>query len=284
MVVPLMLLPLRTEHNKRSEKGRNQVNAASKTALSKRPAAPVIEAENHGRRDELMLEHMSLVTAIAAHIQKSIPVHVELDDLIHAGIMGLFDAATKYRDDKEVAFPTYAKHRIRGAILDSLRQQDWASRDLRKRYKQVEAVTRELTVKLERAPTDVEIANYIGLSPRRWQALMVDFRSLGIVAVQQHPNDREDHLVPEATSNPELAPDRLFARGELRGKLDKAMKTLPERYQQVVTLYYERDMTMKEIGGLLGVNESRVSQIHKSALERMQNVLNGTGISSTTMF
>ncbi len=261
------------------------MNAASKTALSRRPAAAPDNTEQHrARRDELMLAHRQLVTAIAAHIQKSIPVHVELDDLIHAGIMGLFDAATKYRDDREVAFPTYAKHRIRGAILDSLRQQDWASRDLRKRYKQVETVTRELTVKFERAPTDAEVANHIGLSPRRWQALMVDFRSLGIVAIQQHPNDREDHLTPEATSNPDLAPDRLFARGELRGKLGKAMKTLPERYQQVVTLYYEREMTMKEIGSVLGVNESRVSQIHKSALERMQNVLTGTGITTTAIF
>jgi len=284
-MVPLMLFSLRTEQQRAARKGKNKVNAASKTALSRKPVTttPAVD-QNRSRRDELMLEHMPLVTAIAAHIQKSIPVHVELDDLIHAGIMGLFDAATKYRDDKEVAFPTYAKHRIRGAILDSLRQQDWASRDLRKRYKQVEAVTRELTVKLERAPTDAEIANHIGLSPRRWQALMVDFRSLGIVAIQQLPNDREDHLIPEATSNPELAPDRLFARGELRGKLDKAMKTLPERYQQVVQLYYERDMTMKEIGSVLGVNESRVSQIHKSALERMQNVLSGNGISSPAMF
>ncbi len=255
------------------------MNAASTTALCRNPARPM-SPEARDRRDELMLEHTQLVTAIAAHIQKSIPVHVELDALIHAGIMGLFDAATKYRDDKEVAFPTYAKHRIRGAILDSLRQQDWASRDLRKRYKQVEAVTRELTTKMQRAPTDAEIAQHIGLSPRRWQSLMVDFRSLGVVALQQHPNDREDHLLPEATSSPELAP----ARGELRGKLDQAISTLPARYQQVVTLYYDRDMTMKEIGGVLGVNESRVSQIHKSALERMQNALNGTGISSTAMF
>jgi RNA polymerase sigma factor for flagellar operon FliA len=148
----------------------------------------------------------------------------------------------------------------------------------------VEAVTRELTARFERAPTDAEIANHIGLSPRRWQALMVDFRSLGVVAVQQHPNDREDHLVPEASSSPELAPDRIFARGELRQKLDKAIQTLPQRYQQVVTLYYEKDMTMKEIGGVLGVNESRVSQIHKSALDRMQNALNGNGIGSTGMF
>jgi RNA polymerase sigma factor for flagellar operon FliA len=90
--------------------------------------------------------------------------------------------------------------------------------------------------------------------------------------------------VPEASSSPELAPDRIFARGELRQKLDKAIQTLPQRYQQVVTLYYEKDMTMKEIGGVLGVNESRVSQIHKSALDRMQNALNGNGIGSTGMF
>jgi len=282
------------------------VTAASQTALSTRPedqcaagAAAASDRANlnqanlnqanlnqarHQRRDELILEHMPLVTAIAAHIQKSVPVHIELDDLIHAGIMGLFDAAIKYRDDKEVAFPTYAKHRIRGAILDSLRRQDWASRDLRKRYKQLEVVTRELTTKLQRAPTEVDLASAMGMSTRRWQALMVDFRSLGIAAMQQHPNDREEHLVPDAASAPGLAPDRVFARSELRGKLECALKTLPDRYRQVVQLYYGRDLTMKEIGGLLGVNESRVSQIHKSALERMQTALSTNGIHSAAMF
>jgi RNA polymerase sigma factor for flagellar operon FliA len=254
------------------------VNAAIQPALSGTPT------QNHYRRDQLILEHMPLVTAIAVHIQKSVPVHIELDDLIHAGVMGLFDAATKYRDDKEVAFPTYAKHRIRGAILDSLRQQDWASRDLRKRYKQMEAVTRDLTAKLQRSPTEAEIADAMGLSRRRWQALMVDFRSLGAAAIQQHAGDREEYLLPEPASAPALAPDQVFARSELRHRLETAMKDLPKRYRQVVKLYYERDLTMKEIGGLLGVNESRVSQIHKSALERMQTTLTGTGIHSSTMF
>jgi RNA polymerase sigma factor for flagellar operon FliA len=257
--------------------GETQVNAAIQPALSGTPA------QNHYRRDQLILEHMPLVTAIAAHIQKSVPVHIELDDLIHAGVMGLFDAATKYRDDKEVAFPTYAKHRIRGAILDSLRQQDWASRDLRKRYKQMETVTRDLTAKLQRTPTESEVADTMGLSRRRWQALMVDFRSLGAAAIQQHGSDREE-LLPEAASAPALSPDQVFARSELRHKLDSAMKDLPKRYRQVVKLYYERDLTMKEIGGLLGVNESRVSQIHKSALERMQSNLTGNGIRSAAMF
>jgi RNA polymerase sigma factor for flagellar operon FliA len=255
------------------------VNAAIQTALSETTTLP-----DHNRRDLLILEHMPLVTAIAAHIQKSVPVHIELDDLIHAGVMGLFDAATKYRDDKEVAFPTYAKHRIRGSILDSLRQQDWASRDLRKRYKQMEVTARELTAKLQRAPTEPEIAEAMGLSPRRWQSLMVDFRSLGAAAIQQHASEREELTCPEIAAAPALAPDQVFARAQLRNKLSTAMKNLPQRYQQVVTLYYERDMTMKEIGGLLGVNESRISQIHKSALARMQNSLASTGVNSAAMF
>src|SRR6185312_2353815 len=154
------------------------MNAAVKPALSK----PSV-CHDYTERDRLILEHLPLVKAIAGHVQKSIPVHVEFDDLVHAGTMGLFDAATKYRDDKEVAFGNYAKHRIRGAIIDSLRQQDWASRDLRKRYKEVEKLTAELAVKLGRQPAENEIAEAMGLNARRWQALMVDFRSLHAAAL-----------------------------------------------------------------------------------------------------
>ncbi|HEX4165416.1 MAG TPA: FliA/WhiG family RNA polymerase sigma factor [Bryobacteraceae bacterium] len=224
------------------------------------------------------------MTAIAAHMQRSIPVHIELDDLIHAGTMGLFDAATKYRDDKEVIFPTYAKHRIRGAILDSLRQSDWASRDLRKRYKQMERVTNELTTKLGRTPTEIEIAKEMGLDSRRWQALMVDFRSLNAVATQARQYEGEEQMAPEIPASPAQIPDRLFANSELREKLGAAMNSLPARYQQVVKMYYEQDMTMKEIGAALDVNESRVSQIHKTALERMQVALGANGICSAAAF
>ena len=254
------------------------MTAATKLAATEKTATETI------RRDELITEHLHLVTVIASHVQNTIPVHIEMDDLVHAGTMGLFDAATKYRDDKEVAFATYAKHRIRGAILDSLRQQDWASRDLRKRYKQMEATTVELTTKLGRTPTEPEIASAMGLNSKRWQALMVDFRSLGAAAAQAHVQDGEEQLAPEIPATPANTPDRLFARSELREKLLTAMKTLPERYQQVVKLRYDRDLNMKEIGILLGVNESRVSQIHKGALKRMQAALSGCGISSAAAF
>ncbi|MGH9640703.1 MAG: sigma-70 family RNA polymerase sigma factor, partial [Bryobacteraceae bacterium] len=149
-----------------------------------KPALATLETESGAaRRDELILEYLPLVSAIAAHIQRSLPVHIELDDLIHAGTMGLFEAATHYQPEKQIAFPTYAKHRIRGAILDSLRQIDWASRDLRKRYKQMETVIRQLTTELRRTPTEAEVAAAMGLNARRWQSLMVDFRAITAAAM-----------------------------------------------------------------------------------------------------
>src|SRR4051794_2748397 len=155
---------------------------ATKTARSK----------NTIRRDELILKHLSLVTAIATRVRESLPVHVELDDLIHAGVMGLFDAATKYEADKQVAFGAYAKHRIKGAILDSLRELDWASRDIRRRQKQLEQTTRELTAKLNRVPTDAEIANEMGIGPARWRQLSVELRNLSMAATQNCKQDTEE--------------------------------------------------------------------------------------------
>jgi RNA polymerase sigma factor for flagellar operon FliA len=234
-------------------------------------------------RDALIVEHMPLVSAIAVHVQRSLPVHIELDDLVHAGMMGLFDAAVKYQADKNVVFSTYAKHRIRGAILDSLRQLDWASRDLRKRYRQMEAVKAELAAKLDREPTQTEIAEAMGLDARRWRALMVDFRSLGLAAAQTRA-EREEQPQLEMPCPPVQNPDQVFARSELRSKLLSAMSTLPGRYRQVVEMYYQNEMTMKEIGDVLGVNESRVSQIHKSALQRLQVALDNSGIRSAAAF
>src|SRR5690242_13541055 len=119
------------------------------------------------QRDQIVLDHLSLVKAIAIRVHESLPVHVDLDDLIHAGVMGLFDAVTKYDGAKNVAFHSYAKHRIKGAILDSLRESDWASRDLRRRQKQVESVTRDLSGQLGRTPSEMEVAGAMGLSMQK---------------------------------------------------------------------------------------------------------------------
>src|SRR5260221_4665616 len=229
------------------------------------------------KRDHIVLEHLPLVRAIAVRVHANLPVHVDLDDLVHAGILGLFDAANKYNADKQVAFSSYAKHRIKGAILDSLRQLDWASRDIRRRHKQVEAATRDLSAKFERAPTEAEIAEKMGVEVERWRQMVVELRTVGLVSASGRGNEYENSAAPELPAQQEIQPDSMCAKEELREMLMGAMKTLPERYQKVVVLYYTNDMTMKEIGGLLGINESRVSQIHKTALEKMPLALKAPG-------
>ena len=236
------------------------------------------------KRDRIVLEHLPLVKAIALRVHENLPVHVDLDDLIHAGVLGLFDAASKFDGDKNVAFSAYAKHRIKGAILDSLRQLDWASRDLRRRHKQLEAVTRELSLVLQRAPTEAEIAGKLGIEIDRWRQMMIEMRNVGLVSASARNSENEDLPAPDFPTNPNTHPDNMCAHEEMRTVLGAAMKTLPERYKKVVVMYYTNEMTMKEIGGLLGINESRVSQIHKSALEKMQVSLQSNGISSSCAF
>src|SRR5438477_8583428 len=152
-------------------------------------------------RDRIVLEHLPLVKAIAIRVHENLPVHVDLDDLIHAGVLGLFDAVTKYDAAKNVAFHAYAKHRIKGAILDSLRQMDWASRDLRKRQKQVDAATQDLSIKLGRAPSENEMAQQMGVSVARWRQMQVQLRTVGLVAANP-TSDPERDLTEEYPAAP----------------------------------------------------------------------------------
>jgi RNA polymerase sigma factor for flagellar operon FliA len=279
--------PLRAVPNSRQRVPAKPVAATtSRHAAQTNPAAAkaTAQAAKLARRDRVVLEHVPLVKAIAVRVHENLPVHVDLDDLVHAGILGLFDAASKFNPDKQVVFSSYAKHRIKGAILDSLRQLDWASRDMRRRHKQVEAATRDLAAELQRNPTEQEVAAKLGMDAERWRTMMIDLRNVGLISASTRGNEGDDLPAPDFPSKPETHPDSICAREQLRSVLGVAMKTLPERYQKVVLLYYTNEMTMKEIGGILGINESRVSQIHKSALEKMQVALEANGITSAQAF
>jgi RNA polymerase sigma factor for flagellar operon FliA len=235
-------------------------------------------------RDRIIMDHLPLVKAIAVRVHENLPVHVDLDDLIHAGILGLFDAVDKFRPEKQVAFSSYAKHRIKGAILDSLRQLDWASRDLRRRHKQVEEAARELASTLHRNPTESEMAGRMGVDVERWRQMMAEMQCVGLISISSRRPEQDGLPAPDYPAKPDTHPDSICAHGQLHDLLWQAMKTLPERYRKVVVLYYTKDMTMREIGGILGINESRVSQIHKSALEKMANALQAAGIESVGAF
>jgi RNA polymerase sigma factor for flagellar operon FliA len=236
------------------------------------------------KRDQVILENLPLVKAIAVRVRENLPGHVDLDDLVHAGILGLFDAESKFDPEKGVAFSSYAKQRIRGAMLDSLRQLDWASRDLRRRQKELEATTRDLTAMLQRNPTDAELADKLGVGLDKWHRMMLDLRNVGSVSASTYGADGEDLPPPDFPSTTDTHPDIMSSREQLKSALSKALKKLPDRHRRVITLYHVKEMTMKEIGGILGINESRVWQIHKSALEKMAIALKAAGITSSAAF
>src|ERR1051326_8902631 len=179
-------------------------------------------------RDRIVLEHLTPVKSITVRVHENLPVHVDLDDLFHAGVLGLFDAAVKYNPDKSVAFSAYAKHRIKGAILDSLRQLDWASRDQRKRQKQIESATRELASRLGRVPTETEVAGSLGFDSERWRRISMELRMAGLFSSSSLPGDQ--NVQPEFPAKSDSQPDMMCEREQLRSTLAQAVSTLPERY------------------------------------------------------
>jgi RNA polymerase sigma factor for flagellar operon FliA len=137
---------------------------------------------------------------------------------------------------------------------------------------------------LERAPTEAEIAEKMGVNVERWRQMAAELRTAGLVSSSGKGNDQDGNILPDFPGKQEFRPDNMCAREQLRGMLQEAMETLPERYQKVVFLYYSNELTMKEIGGMMGINESRVSQIHKTALEKMATALHSAGVHSAQAF
>jgi RNA polymerase sigma factor FliA len=170
-------------------------------------------------RNQLVVEHLPLVKAIAVRLHLNLPAHVALEDMIQAGNLGLLSAANKYDLEKKVVFPGYAKHRIRGAILDSLRQLDWASRDMRRHHKQVETATQDLAVTLQRAPVEAEVAEKLGMDVARLRSMMVDLRNIGLISASTRLHENLDLPEPDFPDKPEGQPEWIYARAELRSVL-----------------------------------------------------------------
>lgn len=237
-------------------------------------------------RDLLLMEHLPTVRYLARRIHERLPQHVDLDDLISAGVVGLIDAFSKFDHTKKVQFKSYAQFRIRGAILDSLRTLDWSPRELRRKGRAVEEAIRSVTQRIGRAPSEQEIAEELGLGLAEYQRILGDLRGLEIGSL--HMERSEDSGDEELTYIPGPAEeDPLFRclKGEMKQRLADAIDELPEKERIVLALYYYEELTMKEIGLTLGVVESRVSQIHSSAVLRLRAALadmrHGTDVGAT---
>jgi RNA polymerase sigma factor for flagellar operon FliA len=228
-------------------------------------------AQTFYEREELAVKLLPLVKRVALEIRERLPQHVDLEDLAGAGVLGLLDAVRKFDARKHVKIETYARHRIRGAILDSLRELDTASRDMRKKNKSAEKTYRRLQAKFGRAATDDEMAQALGVSLKRWQRTLQELNSVGVDWMR--PNHIPEPSVFRESNVPadnEQNPFELCYRNEQRQIVGQAARLLPERERLVISLYYEHELTMKQIGEQLGIDESRVSQIHSAALDHLR--------------
>jgi RNA polymerase sigma factor for flagellar operon FliA len=227
-------------------------------------------------RELLLMEHLSTVRYIARRIHERLPQHVDLDDLISAGVVGLIDAFSKFDHNKKVQFKSYAQFRIRGAILDSLRTLDWSPRELRRKGRAVEEAIRAVTQRIGRAPSEQEIAAEMSLSLTEYQQLLGDLKGLEIGSLHmERSEDSGDEELAYIPGSPEEDPLFRCLKGEMKQRLADAIDQLPEKERMVLTLYYYEELTMKEIGLTLGVVESRISQIHSSAVLRLRSALAG---------
>jgi RNA polymerase sigma factor FliA len=225
-------------------------------------------------RDLLLMEHLPTVRYLARRIHERLPQHVELDDLVSAGVVGLIDAFSKFDHTKKVQFKSYAQFRIRGAILDSLRTLDWSPRELRRKGRAVEEAIRSVTQRVGRAPSEQEIAKEMELTLAEYQLLLGDLKGLEIGSLHmERSEDSGDEELAYIPGSPEDDPLFRCLKGEMKQRLAEAIDELPEKERMVLTLYYYEELTMKEIGLTLGVVESRVSQIHSSAVVRLRAAL-----------
>jgi RNA polymerase sigma factor for flagellar operon FliA len=231
-------------------------------------------------RDRLILTYAPLVKYVAGRLGSGLPAHVEDDDLVSYGLLGLIGAIERFDPDRDIKFETYAIARIKGAIIDELRSMDWVPRSVRARARDIERAIADLERKLMRAPNDDEIASKLGVSEEEFQDSLLEISRSSIAALDElwvGPSGTGDTLsLIDTIEDPQAPqPQQAIAQTELREALSESIARLPEREKLVVTLYYYEELTLREIGEVLGVTESRVSQLHTKAILRLKARLSG---------
>jgi RNA polymerase sigma factor for flagellar operon FliA len=225
-------------------------------------------------RDQLILNYSPLVKYVAGRLASSLPHSVDTADLISYGIFGLIDAIEKFDTAREIKFETYAIARIKGSIIDELRAMDWVPRSVRSRAREIESAYIGLENELKRVPEDAEVADRIGVSIKEYHAILTRLSYTSVVSFEElwTGGDREDGQSAAGSIRDETADDpvAVFESAEIKEILASAIERLPEREKTVVALYYYEGLTLKEIGQVLGVTESRVSQLHTKAVLRLR--------------
>ncbi len=229
---------------------------------------------NQAEFEEQVLNHLHIVKIIASKLYARIPSGIELEDLVHTGVLGLIDAVGRYDPAKGTRFATYASLRIRGAILDELRNLDWASRSLRQKIKEVGNVYEAMEMKLGRPPNEDEVADSLNMSMPEFHKLLSESRGVGI-GVFRMPTQDEANITDEVMINYYMdehstSPDLMMEKSEMKAMIADFIKELPQKEQLVLSMYYLDDLNLKEVGKIINLTESRISQIRTSAIFRLR--------------
>ena len=245
---------------------------ASQRVRQAEPPAPV--ETSTAARDRLVMEHVSLVKTLAQRLAQRLPSQVEVSDLVSVGVLGLIDAAARYKPTLGVPFDAFARRRVQGAMLDSLRDLDWAPRSLRRLRRDVDAAIASARRRLGREPEEKDVAEEMSLTQPEYERALEQLRTLEIGAVRSLDSASEDGLSHlEVCVDPGEGASAQLERKELREHLARAIERLPDRERQILSLYFEEELTLAEIGQVIGVGESRVSQLRSLALARLRTAL-----------
>jgi RNA polymerase, sigma 28 subunit, SigD/FliA/WhiG len=233
-----------------------------------------ITAEN---REEVIIRYSPMIKYVANRIAMRLPPHIEVDDLISVGVLGLMDAISKYDSSRGAKFKTYAEFRVRGAILDELRAMDWVPRSIRQKASSVDKVVQSLQAKLSRSPEDEEVAKEMGISLEQFHNTLNETKSIPVFSLDDlgiaKDSGEQQSLLDCLAGKADADPQTQIRLTELKEIIAKAIDTLPEKERLMVSLYYYEELTMKEIGAVLEITESRVSQIHSKAVYRLRTKL-----------
>ncbi len=225
-------------------------------------------------REQLILEHLPQVRLIARRIHERLPESVSLDDLISTGIVGLISAIDRFDANHNVKLKTYAEYKIRGAILDSLRELDWAPRQQRKRSKQIEAAMARAEQRLHRAPTEDELAAELNISLEEYHSWLIEMRGINLGSLEGNASDDQTQDFLRYISNDESSwPSNLLEKSELQRLLVETISRIPKIEQIILSLYFKEEMTLREIAKIVNLHESRISQLKSQAILRLRCVM-----------
>jgi RNA polymerase sigma factor for flagellar operon FliA len=225
-------------------------------------------------KTDLLNEHAPLVKRLAYQLKTKLPPSVEVDDLVQAGMMGLLDAINRYEDDHGAQFETYATQRIRGAMLDELRSSDWLPRGVRQSMRKIEEAIQLLQQRLGRPPQETEVAKQLKMSLAEYQEILTESTGHQLVYYEDfHDADSKEHFLDRYCVDSSSDPLKSLLRGDFKATLIDAVEALPEREKLLMGLYYEQELNLKEAGAVMGVSESRVSQLHTQAVARLRAFL-----------